>query len=573
MKKGQNSRSDQHCDRHRAVIVKRKSLENSIRLLVAGVLLATVLTFSALSVYIGMKVLDFVTGSAMVFLAGAGSVMVDGDYLNGSPDDANYYQSLRESIAAKVDRIIADKSDQQLPFDLRSMVNLSLVKKVSGRWEYIYDSRQRYGEVAGDYGGVWNLVSGVLGQVSAAQPGFHIKVMYIDGRITAFSPILDSNKKVAGVFIASIDRNIVLFFRPFLVAGVTFIGVAVFIIFILISKHISTRLMKPLDLLEQKIRSLATSGEDRCGDYVVCEDSFREVRRLADATNMVVSRHHRFIERLNDQKTELYIQNQQLEAQQQQLLITLDELKEAQTQLVQSEKMASLGLLTAGIAHEINTPLGAINSNTDMIGMLLEKMEETGGMGGESAGLLSKMKKANDTNIMAVARIMEIVRTLKNFSRLDQAEFQEADLHQGIESVLLLVQHLLRHNITVTREYGDIPRIECYPNQLNQVFMNIVVNAAQSIEKEGEIKIKTGTRGDSVYVEIADNGRGIPPQNVGRIFDPGFTTKGVGVGTGLGLSICYNIVKKHGGAIEVKSDPGRGSLFRIVLPVRQPGRA
>lgn len=548
-------------------ISKRKSLKNSIRLLVGGVLLATVITFSVLNVYIGMRVLDFLTRSAMVFLAGAGSVAVDGDYLNRAQSDDQSYADISRSITERIDKIVPDSSHHDIPVDLGNLLELSLVKNISNRWVYIYDSKKRSGEVNG-YTQTWGEVSSALGEISTVK-GFDIRVRYISGRITVFSPVLDGNKKVAGIFMASIDRNIILYFRPFLIAGVVVIGILVFVVFTLLSKAITVRLMRPLEMLDGKIRGLASAGEDRCGDFINCDSSFQEVKRLADATNMLVSRHHQFIDRLSDQKLELYSQNQMLEAQQQELLATLEELRETQTQLVQSEKMASLGQLTAGIAHEINTPLGAINSNTDMIDMFLKGLEDVEDPVAKTPDLLKRIKKSNETNILAVKRIMEIVRTLKNFSRLDEAEFQEADLHQGMESVLLLAQHHLKHNITVNREYGELPKIECYPNQLNQVFMNLVVNAAQSIEVKGEISIRTGTRGDNVFVEIEDTGNGIPPENINRVFDPGFTTKGVGVGTGLGLSICYNIINKHRGIIQVESHEGKGSLFRLLLPVRQ----
>lgn len=549
-------------------ISKRKSLKNSIRLLVGGVLLATVITFSALNVYLGMRVLDFLTGSAMVFLAGAGSVAVDGDYLNRAQSDEQSIADISRSITEKVDKIVPDSSHHDIPVDLGNLLELTLVKNVSNRWVYIYDSKKRSGEFNSAHAERWEEVSGTLREVSTLK-GFSIRIKYISGRIIAFSPVLDGNNRVSGVFMASIDRNIILYFRPFLIAGVAVIGIVVFIVFALLSKAITVRLMRPLEALDGKIRELASAGEDRCGDFINCDSSFQEVKRLADATNMLVSRHHQFIGRLSDQKLELYSQNQMLEAQQQELLATLEELRETQTQLVQSEKMASLGQLTAGIAHEINTPLGAINSNTDMIDMFLKGLEDVEDPGAKTSDLLKKIKRSNETNILAIKRIMEIVRTLKNFSRLDEADFQEADLHQGIESVLLLAQHHLKHNITVNREYGELPRIECYPNQLNQVFMNLVVNAAQSIEGKGEISIRTGTRGDNVFVEIEDTGNGIPPENINRVFDPGFTTKGVGVGTGLGLSICYNIIKKHRGIIQVESHEGKGSLFRLLLPVRQ----
>jgi two-component system NtrC family sensor kinase len=168
----------------------------------------------------------------------------------------------------------------------------------------------------------------------------------------------------------------------------------------------------------------------------------------------------------------------------------------------------------------------------------------------------------------ACRRIDEIVRSLRSFARLDEAERKPANLHEGIDSTLPLVTHLLKNRVVVEREYGTLPPVDCHPSQINQVFLNILVNAAQAIEGQGIIRIKTRhdpLQGTAV-VEIADSGCGIPPERIGRIFDPGFTTKGVGVGTGLGLAISYRIVKQHRGRIDVDSVVGQGTTFRIILP-------
>ena len=169
----------------------------------------------------------------------------------------------------------------------------------------------------------------------------------------------------------------------------------------------------------------------------------------------------------------------------------------------------------------------------------------------------------------ACRRIVEIVRSLRSFSRLDEAERQLADLHQGLDSTVMLIAHLVKNRITVRREYGSLPLVDCHPNQLNQVFLNLLVNATQAITGDGEIVIRTHASGGATpeaVIEITDSGSGISPEHLPRIFDPGFTTKGVGVGTGLGLSICYRIVHDHHGRIEVDSGRGRGSTFRVVVP-------
>jgi signal transduction histidine kinase len=259
---------------------------------------------------------------------------------------------------------------------------------------------------------------------------------------------------------------------------------------------------------------------------------------------------------------------------------TLAELRATQTQLVQSEKMAALGTLVAGVAHEINTPLGAITSNTDLMGRTFAKLKEAGRDPAQAAPMQRHIERAAgivEISREACRRIAEIVRSLRNFSRLDEAERKPADLHEGLQSTLTLVTHLTKNRITVHRDYGQLPQVDCHANQINQVFLNILVNAAQSITGAGEITIRTrhdpaatalpdGPAGAAV-VEITDSGCGIAAEHLPRIFDPGFTTKGVGVGTGLGLAICYRIISDHHGDIAVASVVGKGSTFRITLPV------
>jgi two-component system, NtrC family, sensor kinase len=241
---------------------------------------------------------------------------------------------------------------------------------------------------------------------------------------------------------------------------------------------------------------------------------------------------------------------------------------ELRAQLFQSEKMAALGLLVAGVAHEINTPIGAIHSNNDIISRALAKIRKMVGPAKdkEIARLLDIMSEVCGNNEIAADRIMKIVRSLKNFARLDEAERKRAHIHEGIESTLTLIQHQLKKRIRVVKQFGEIPEIECHPNQLNQVFINVLVNAAQAIKERGEITVRTWRQGKSIKVSITDNGVGIPPENLSKIFDPGFTTKGVGVGTGLGLSICYKIIHDHHGTIEAESSR-RGTTFTISLPI------
>ena len=250
------------------------------------------------------------------------------------------------------------------------------------------------------------------------------------------------------------------------------------------------------------------------------------------------------------------------------------ELRETQSQLVQSEKMASLGNLVAGIAHEINTPIGAINSMHDTLMRAVEKLKDTLASTfpkeyNENRAMQTSLKVILDANrVIATGteRVTGIVRSLRRFARLDEAELKEVDIHEAIDNTLPLVHHDLKNRIEVVKEYGDIPPIVCYPSRLNQVFLNLLVNASHAIEGNGEIRIRTFLQDDRVRVSIQDSGVGIPQENLDKVFDPGFTTKGVGVGTGLGLSICYQIVQDHRGKIQVKSEVGKGTTFTVILP-------
>jgi signal transduction histidine kinase len=278
-------------------------------------------------------------------------------------------------------------------------------------------------------------------------------------------------------------------------------------------------------------------------------------------------------ERIIQLERQLATQNQALSEANDQLHATNHELRETQAALVQSEKMASLGSLAAGVAHEINNPVGAISANADVmkraIGKLRENLSEAPSEVRNTPGIartLDILEDIGNTNQASSDRVVQVVQSLLNFARLDEAEQKNVDLHDGLESTLSLIQHKLEGRIEVIREYGEIPEIYCIPNQINQVFMNILVNAAEAIEDKGTITIKTRTRDNAAVVTIEDTGVGIRPEDMDSIFDPGFTKKGVGVGAGLGLAICYNIVSGHGGKIDVESEPGRGSKFTVILP-------
>ncbi len=242
----------------------------------------------------------------------------------------------------------------------------------------------------------------------------------------------------------------------------------------------------------------------------------------------------------------------------------LKELKEIQLQLINSEKMASLGHLIAGVAHEINTPLGSINSNNSIIKKLITKFEPQAEKTHNE--YLNVIKNINNIDTEAISRITKIVQSLKKFVRLDEAELQETDINNELNLTLDLIQHETKNRIEIIKNYKEIPKIKCYPNMLNQVFMNILVNACQSILNKGTITISTDYKQSNLFVSIKDTGVGMDAKTKKNIFNIGFTTKGVGVGTGIGLAITNKIIEKHKGSIEVKSKLNKGSEFIICIP-------
>ena len=255
-------------------------------------------------------------------------------------------------------------------------------------------------------------------------------------------------------------------------------------------------------------------------------------------------------------QAKLYEYNVKTVAQLQQ---TLTELKDTQLQLIHSEKMASLGQLVAGIAHENNTPFASIKSNNTIIKKLIKKLE--------NPELKEMFEEINSIDNIAVDRIHNLVTSLKKFVRLDEAELQEADINKEIDLTLALLHHETKNKAEIIKNYGKLPMIKCYPNMLNQVFMNILVNACHSIEKKGTIEITTLVADGNLEVKIKDTGKGIKKEHLDKIFNAGFTTKSAGVGTGLGLAISSKIIDKHHGKIHVESEFGHGSEFKITIPI------
>lgn len=294
--------------------------------------------------------------------------------------------------------------------------------------------------------------------------------------------------------------------------------------------------------------------------------------------------------------------SEQMQKKNNTLKATLKRLEETQTQMLQSEKMASIGQLAAGVAHEINNPTGFVSSNLKTLydyqqdisrlleryGQLLVELESE-----QTAAILPETVKTNIRDLRTLLeeidldflledindlisdcregteRIKKIVLDLKDFAHPGEDRIQSTDINKGLESTLNVVNNEIKYKATVEKDFEDIPPVRGYPQQLNQVFMNILVNAAQAIEKQGVIKITTSSKNGHVEVAISDNGCGIESKNLEKIFDPFFTTKDVGRGTGLGMHIAYNIIEKHHGRISVESQVGKGTTFFIKIPIEE----
>lgn len=263
-------------------------------------------------------------------------------------------------------------------------------------------------------------------------------------------------------------------------------------------------------------------------------------------------------------------------------------LEQANRQLLQSEKLAAIGQLAAGVAHEINNPVGYVYSNLQSLeGYLTDLFRLTDAVdSAKSLDDLRLIKQNIDYDYLrddlkdllaesreGIERVKTIISAMKDFSHIEEEEFKPADIHKGIETTLNVVNNELKYKADIIREFGDLPEVECIISQINQVVMNLLVNAAHAIEEFGKITVRTRHSDDMVIIEVEDTGKGISQEHLNRIFEPFFTTKPVGKGTGLGLSLSFNIIEKHNGTIKAVSTPGQGTCFRITLPVAQPDPA
>jgi|WetSurMetagenome_2_1015567.scaffolds.fasta_scaffold00023_87 signal transduction histidine kinase len=376
-------------------------------------------------------------------------------------------------------------------------------------------------------------------------------------------------------------------------------SVAIIFLLLMASNYVVRRVVKPLEQVDGELQRLgALPPADKKGNEI------DRLRDSAEALERSLTARHEVETRLKRANEELLIANRKMHeyvsvvaASHTELEQAYKELQTTQSRMLHQEKMASIGQLAAGVAHEINNPLGFIISNLGTLGKysvrlmeylhaleeitrkmdLMDTHDDCTGALAEIDSLRKRLKisvieddmgRLVSESLEGCDRMKKIVQNLKSFARLDEHEFKMANINAALENTLNIIWNELKYKATVTKSYGEIPPTLCNPGELNQVFMNLLINAAQAIEDHGKISIETYQDGQSIFIVISDTGCGIPEDKLDTIFEPFFTTKEAGKGTGLGLSIVYDIIKKHAGEITVESRVGKGSRFTVRLPVR-----
>ncbi len=356
---------------------------------------------------------------------------------------------------------------------------------------------------------------------------------------------------------------------------------------VLLTYSVSRRITIPLNKLTLGA-SVIAAGDLSQRVEVSSRDEIGELAKTFNEMAQSLQERRQALHQLNKNLEDMVSERtRELEEKSRQVQQAYQELKETQVQLIQSEKMASLGQLVAGIAHEIKNPLNFIYGNTDFLReyveslqRLIEVYEDQTRENPEVSSKVKSFKQEINYDFIlqdlqtlienfeeGADRIHAIIGDLKAFSRMGSEHFQSVDIHETLDLALNLLHNEYRDRINIHKEYSQLPRLECHPGKMNQVFMNLLANACQAIPEQGDIWVRTLAGDDHVVVEIEDNGPGIEDKHLGKVFEPFFTTKPVGEGTGLGLSISYGIIQQHNGTIEVESGEGKGAKFRVRLPL------
>jgi signal transduction histidine kinase len=355
------------------------------------------------------------------------------------------------------------------------------------------------------------------------------------------------------------------------------ITIVVLIATIVISIVLAGALVRYITVPIQNLEKAAGTVADGNLDIELEVPSKDEIGNLSNSFNKMTIALKTAREKMEKQAEDLKSANTELEERNSDLERAMEQLRSSQEQLVMKEKMAGLGNLVAGVAHEINNPIGVVKSSTDVSGRCVDKIEivlqdsktiEEIKNNQQLPKTMHTLKENIKVTLVAGERVATIVRSLKNFARLDEADYQKVDIHEGIDSSITLLENEFRGRITVEKDYQDIPRIQCYPGQLNQVFLNLLKNASQAIDDRGTISVKTFRDDSQIQIQISDSGRGIPKEKLNRIFDFGFSAGGARVKMASGLSTAYNIVQRHDGALTVESELGKGTTFSIILPFK-----